>query len=62
MIKKICYNFIGDNMIKKVEELLSKNNIQFETQKTFENCRFEDTKQKARFDFYINNSFFKLLN
>lgn len=33
------------------------NNIPFETQKSFENCIFEDTKRQAKFDFYVNNQY-----
>ena len=37
----------------KIRELLTKNNIRFETQKTFETCRFTSTNALARFDFYL---------
>ena len=37
----------------KIKEILIKLNISFETQKTFNSCRFEDTNQLARFDFYL---------
>lgn len=33
------------------------NNIPYITEKTFNTCKFTDTKALARFDFYINNSF-----
>lgn len=38
-------------------QLLTKNNIPFVTQKKFDSCFFPDTKQLARFDFYINNEY-----
>ena len=34
-------------------QFLQKNNIEFETQKTFNDCRFPDTKALAKFDFYL---------
>lgn len=40
-----------------IKNILNENNIQFETEKTFEDCIFEDTKRKARFDFYVNNEY-----
>lgn len=36
-----------------IQQLLNKNNILYETQKTYENCRFPISNHKARFDFYI---------
>lgn len=36
---------------------LKKKNITFETQKSFNSCRFLDTNALAKFDFYINNQF-----
>ena len=40
-----------------IEQLLQKNNIQYEKEKTFSSCIFNDTKQLARFDFYVNNQY-----
>ena len=40
---------------KIIRDILLKNNINFEEQKTFETCRFLNTKAKARFDFYLPN-------
>ena len=37
----------------KISKILEENNIRFETQKTFNNCRFPDTNFLARFDFYL---------
>lgn len=48
-----CLVSKGEEHIRK---LLIKNNIPFETQKTFPTC-ISDTKAKFRFDFYINNNF-----
>jgi len=41
----------------KIAQLLLEANIPFETQKTFESCRFPDTKALAKFDFYVNNKY-----
>ena len=38
---------------EKIMQILTNNNIKFETQKTFDTCRFESTNQLARFDFYL---------
>lgn len=38
-------------------QILRENSIIFTTQKTFSNCRFENTKALARFDFYINEQY-----
>lgn len=38
----------------KIEQILNQYNIPFEKEKTFETCRFPDTKEKGRFDFFIN--------
>ena len=45
---------MGEHLIIK---LLSENNIPFETQKTFESCRFPDTNAYAKFDFYVNKQY-----
>ena len=58
------HNILSEKMMScgciknsKGEELLSQifsaNNIIFETQKTFETCRFPITKALAKFDFYL---------
>lgn len=41
----------------KIQEILIKNNISYEKEKTFPSCIFEDTQQLARFDFYVNQSY-----
>ena len=41
----------------KIYELLSQNNIIFETQKRFDTCVFPNTNYYAHFDFYVNNDF-----
>ena len=38
-------------------QLLTENNIPFETQKSFKNCVFEDTNRQAKFDFYVDNQY-----
>lgn len=40
-----------------IKQLLTEANIPFETEKTFEDCKFPDTNRSARFDFWVNNSF-----
>lgn len=37
----------------KIQKLLTENNIIFEREKTFNDCRFIDTNHLARFDFYL---------
>ncbi len=41
----------------KIRSILQKNNITFVAQKMFDDCVFPDTGKKARFDFYVNNSY-----
>lgn len=41
----------------KIAQLLLEAKIPFETQKTFDTCRFPDTNRAARFDFYVNNEY-----
>lgn len=38
---------------QKISQILKENNIKFEQQKTFDECRFPESNQKARFDFYL---------
>lgn len=42
---------------EKISQILSSNNIIFEKEKTFDNCRFKDTDALARFDFYVDNKY-----
>lgn len=42
---------------RKIYDLLTENNISFETQKIFDTCRFSDTNFVAKFDFYVNNKY-----
>lgn len=42
---------------EKIIEILKQNNILFESQKTFETCRFPETNTLLFFDFYINNKY-----
>lgn len=42
---------------EKIKALLSENNISYETQKTFESCRFSTTNALAKFDFWVNNQY-----
>lgn len=41
----------------KIIDLLTKFNIPFECQKTFQDCRFIDTNNLARFDFFVDNKY-----
>lgn len=41
----------------KISELLTKNNISFQFQKTFDSCRFVSTNALAKFDFYVNEKY-----
>lgn len=42
---------------EKIRDILFANNIPFIQEKTFEDCRFPETNRKARFDFFVNNSY-----
>ena len=42
---------------REVAKILRDNGILFETQKSFENCRFPDTNRVAHFDFYVNQKY-----
>lgn len=42
---------------EKIFQILQKENIPFETQKSFETCRFPDTNALAKFDFYVDNKY-----
>lgn len=41
----------------RIAELLSENNIIFETQKTFDDCIFPNSNYHAYFDFWVNNKY-----
>lgn len=41
----------------KIGKILLENNIPFEKEKQFDNCRFPNTNKKARFDFYVDNKY-----
>lgn len=43
--------------VSVIKTLLKNNNINFETEKTFDDCFFEKSGKKARFDFYVNNQY-----
>lgn len=47
-----CISSLGES---KIQNLLENNKINFSKQKTFETCRFSDSNQMAKFDFYIND-------
>ena len=50
-------DFLKSKGEQKIIELLNKANIQFETEKTFPSCRFQDSNCLARFDFYVENKY-----
>lgn len=50
-----CANLSNGELI--ISNLLKENNIYFETQKIFDDCRFTDSKLPARFDFYVNQEY-----
>lgn len=43
--------------VSVIKSLLTNNNIQFETEKTFDSCIFSDSGKKARFDFFVENKY-----
>lgn len=43
--------------VRKIKKILNENNIPYVVEKTFFDCKFEDTNCLARFDFYIDNDF-----
>ena len=49
-----CITSYGEELIARI---CRENNLNYEQQKMFDSCRFEDTGKKARFDFFINNSY-----
>lgn len=50
-----CIKSFGEFTITNI---LKKNNIVFEYQKSFDNCKYKDyTTQLPRFDFYVNNNY-----
>lgn len=42
---------------EKIAQILLENNIPFEKEKKFSNCKLPATNQYARFDFYVNDSY-----
>lgn len=40
-----------------ISDILSKNNIFYESQKIFKNCKFPDSDYYARFDFWVDNTY-----
>lgn len=49
-----CIQSFGE---QKIIQILLENNILFTNQKTFDNCRFENTNALAKFDFYVNEQY-----
>ena len=52
-----CGCVVESKGVRIIKELLDKNNISYIVEKTFDTCRFTNTNQCARFDFYIDNKF-----
>lgn len=48
-----CGHITESYGIKKIKDILTQNNINFITEKTFPTCKFPDTNANARFDFYL---------
>lgn len=48
-----CLNGYESLGVKQIKALLQKNNISFETEKTFKDCLFTKTRARAKFDFFI---------
>lgn len=42
---------------QKISQLLTQAGINFEQQKSFDSCRFEDSNFKAKFDFYVEEKY-----
>ena len=42
---------------RTIQELLDQNSISYEMQKTFDDCRYPDSKYLAKFDFFVNNKY-----
>lgn len=42
---------------EKIKNLLEINHFIYETQKTFDSCRFQDTNALAKFDFYVEETY-----
>ena len=49
-----CLISKGEN---KISQILQDNNINFSTQKFFEDCKFEDSNYYAKFDFWVDNKY-----
>lgn len=42
---------------EKIQKILTENNIIFEREKIFENCKLPNSTKPLRFDFYVNNQY-----
>ena len=49
-----CIRSKGEALISKI---LTENNIPFEKEKTFQNCKYPERDGLCRFDFYVNNKY-----
>lgn len=49
-----CIKSRGEQVISKI---LQENNIYFEKEKIFKDCRYPDSGGYPRFDFYVNNTY-----
>ena len=50
---KSCGCLTKSKGVLNIIDVLTKNNIDFELEKTFQNCRFQDSNRMAKFDFYL---------
>lgn len=66
IVKTISYNLTHNLIMScgcerrskgeiKISQLLTENNISFETEKIFKNCKFPSTNGTLRFDFYLHD-------
>ena len=47
----------SETLVSVLERLLKEHNIAFEREKTFLDCKFQDSLSYARFDFFVDNSY-----
>ena len=51
---KSCGCLTKSKGVLNIIDVLTKNNIDFELEKTFQDCRFQDSNRMAKFDFYLS--------
>lgn len=50
-----CRSSYFSKAVENICKILDENNIKYITEKTFDDCIFEKTGKKGKFDFYVNN-------